>query len=73
MTQAPNATALPTPSSEEGFQPVSGVPDQTNAATSVMVAYVLMWAILMVFIAVTRRAERRLVDNAERIEKALNG
>ncbi len=53
------------------FVPVSGGGDTTSASTMLVAAYMLLWAILMGFVALSWRRQRATAARLDDIERAL--
>lgn len=67
-------TAAPSsqPAGEDGFVPVQGMQrEQVSATTTVIAAYVIIWAIMTFFVFLTVRKLAALRAAAERLEAAL--
>lgn len=70
MRQDPSPGTAESRSQE--FRPVTGGPTETsNAATLLVVAYVLMWAILMGFLFATFRRQAAVDKRLAELERAL--
>jgi hypothetical protein len=71
MKQAPPAPATVESRSQE-FKPVSGGPSETSSAEGLLIAaYVLMWALLMVFLYQTFKRQAGVDKRLGELEKAL--
>jgi hypothetical protein len=68
--QAPSETAAASPS--EFVKVEGGGPDRTSAEGTVIVAYMLMLAIMFVFVWRTFRVQTTLLAEAERLRTATN-
>lgn len=68
--QDPNSTAsstAPTPSKNEFVKVEGGEPERTSAEGSVVVAYSLMWAIMVFFVWRTLKGATSLTAEADRL------
>lgn len=64
--------AAPTAGQPSGqFVPVSGGPPGASAATLLVTAYLVMWALLVLFIYFGWRRQQRIEARVEHLEKAL--
>lgn len=54
-----------------GFEPVEGGGETTNAGTMLVIAYVVMWAILIGFIFLSWRRLGRVESRIQGLERAL--
>lgn len=54
------------------FAPDAGGGDTTSANTMVVAAYLLLWVILMAFIAMNWRRQRAIADRLSQVEKAVD-
>ena len=71
MTQASQGTPTVEERSQE-FKPVTGGPTNTSSAeTLLVVAYVLMWAVLMGFLLQTFRRQTAVDKRLGELERAL--
>ena len=67
-----NLTLQPTPADNPTeFVPVTGGGESTSAASLLIVAYLVMWAILMGYILMTWRRQRSLDIRLDQAEKEL--
>lgn len=73
MTQSePNSGTLADPSSRSTeFVPVQGGNDTTSAASLLIIAYVVMWALLLGFVWLSWRRQGRVETRISELEKAL--
>lgn len=55
------------------FAPDVGGGESTSANTMVVAAYLLLWVILMTFIALTWRRQRAIGERLAQVEKAIGG
>ena len=75
MTQTqPNAGTLTDPSSRSTeFVAVQGGGDTTSAATLLVTAYLVMWALLLGFVFLSWRRQGRVESRISELEKSLAG
>ncbi len=77
MTAQATATAPPAPapgspeSRSQEFVPVEGGQESVDAGTLLVAAYVVMWAIALVFVALSWMRQRRLDTRIAELESAL--
>ena len=68
-----NLTLQPTPSDNPTeFMPVSGGGETSSAETLLIVAYLVMWALLMGYILMTWRRQTSLDERLEQAERELH-
>jgi CcmD family protein len=75
MTQETSATLAPSASPEERsqeFKSVQGGADTTSAGTLLVVAYLVMWALLLGFILMSWRRQGALDGRLKQLERALD-
>lgn len=74
MNQTPtNSTTLDDPSARSTeFVPVQGGGETTSAASLLIAAYVLMWALLLGFVFLSWRRQSRVEIRISELEKALS-
>ena len=71
MTQASPTTGTAAERSQE-FRPVTGGTSETSSAASLLItAYILMWAILMAFLFLTFRRQAAVDKRLGELERAL--
>lgn len=57
----------------DSFRPVEGGQETSSGASFLIVAYLLMWAAVLVFVIVTYRHQRALKERVAKLEQALDG
>ena len=74
MTQTPpDSGTLNDPSARSTeFVPVTGGGETTSAATLLITAYVVMWALLLGFVLLSWRRQGRVETRISELEKALS-
>ena len=68
MSRQEPATTVQSPSE---FIPTTGGEETTSASAMLVAAYVLFWMIVLAFIALGWRKQRRLSERLDHIEKSL--
>lgn len=68
---APVTTSTAAPGKDEFVKVEGGEPDRTSAEGSVVVAYLLMWLIMVVFVWRTIKAQRSLSAEADHLMRSL--
>jgi hypothetical protein len=64
--------AAPAPSSRaQEFRPVEGNTETTSAEAMLVSAYLVMWALLLVFVGLGWRRQARVEDRLSELEKAV--
>lgn len=71
MTQADTQAGTTQAEPLTEFVPVSGGGETTSAATMLVLAYLLMWAVLFVFVWLSMRKQRSLASQVTELEAAL--
>lgn len=69
---APAATTATTPAEDEFVKVEGGGPERTSAEGSVVLAYLLMWLILVVFVWRTIKAQTRLSADVDNVVRAFD-
>ncbi len=67
----PNAATTAAPGKDEFVKVEGGGPDRTSAEGSVVLAYSLMWAIMVVFVWHTYKSQRALGAEADALMRSL--
>lgn len=66
MDQQPTTAQL-----ETGFAPDTGGTETTSASTMLVLAYMALWGILMLFVAIGWRRQRDTAARLAKVERAL--
>lgn len=69
--QTPQETTTTPEERATEFVPVKGGEDTTSAATLLVIAYVLMWALVFGFLALTWRKNRALHERLSALESSV--
>ncbi|HEX2730679.1 MAG TPA: hypothetical protein VHM70_03710 [Polyangiaceae bacterium] len=67
MDPAKPSSTIPTE-----FVPVSGGGETTSASSILVGAYLLLWIILMVFVAINWRRQRAIIARLDDVERSLD-
>lgn len=71
MTQASTTTASSTTASPSEFVPTTGGGETTSANGLLVAAYMVLWAILLGFVALNWRRQRALSERLTEVERSL--
>lgn len=73
QTPAPATTATTSPGDRStGFEPVQGGADSVSAQGLLVSAYLIMWALLLLFVLLGWRRQQQLAKRVADLEKALD-